>query len=95
MKITKKGEKTTYQNISKKIWLDVDGKEVNILYSFVDSEYGDNDCDLEIDEKSGDPLTEEEEEELTDYLWEAISLKDKQKLDTKQKVEQNKNKQNN
>ena len=83
MIIKKESERITYFQKTTTFVLKIGNKEVSVYEHIVDSEYGDNECDVEVDETDREELTDEESELLDDYLDEVLKLKDGETFDTK------------
>lgn len=69
MTITIKEENIDYRRIVKSYVLEINGKEVNVTKWWVDDEMsGEYENDYEINEEDRQKLTEDEEDELLDFI---------------------------
>lgn len=83
MKITKTSQELTYvvRNSTHKV--EINGKSVRIYeHQKQDTLFSDYDNDTEIDERDLKLLTEEEKENLEEYMSEVLELKDGEEFDT-------------
>lgn len=70
--ITVEGITTTLQRISKRIELKYKNKEITVYLTQSSEEFGQLDIDYEIDEDDAKTLTEEEKEEIMEFLNEEL-----------------------
>ena len=83
MIIKKLSEDITYKAETAEIVVEVNGKKVRICDWYKQSDYGENDADIDVDQDDRDKLTEMEDELLGDVLQDIRDMK----IDEEMKVD--------
>lgn len=82
MIIKKIKDEITYQEKTTNYVFEINGKPVKVVHWFKDSREGDYDWNTDIDELDAKLLTEDERDELDEYIWEILDMKKDEIWDT-------------